>query len=174
MRPPYKIGGLWFSISKACHCGAGVRRTPLRSRSTDRAGRRDRCKARGNPFSRPLVIANAVRRVAIRSFFKREYGFFRASAQNDTPLSYCTSVKDALSHRLVIAVRVSGGHLCEAEALTEPADETAARCAAIRYLAPSSLRTPSGVWQSVLFLKGNTDSFAQALRMTHHLVIAHL
>ena len=25
-----------------CHCGAGVRRTPLRSRSTDRAGRRDR------------------------------------------------------------------------------------------------------------------------------------
>ena len=84
-------------------------------------------------FSRPLVIANAVRRVAIRSFFKREYGFFRASAQNDTPFSYCTSVKDALSHRLVIAVRVSGGHLCEAEAPTEPAGETAARCAAIRF-----------------------------------------
>ena len=31
----------------------------------------------------------------------------------------------------VIAVRVSGGHLCEAEALTEPAGETAARCVAI-------------------------------------------
>ena len=57
----------------------------------------------------------------------------------------------------VIAVRVSGGHLCEAEALTEPAGETA-----------------EGVRQSVSLLKGNTDSFAQALRMTHHLVIAHL
>ena len=33
----------------------------------------------------------------------------------------------------VIAVRVSGGHLCEAEAPTEPAGETAARCAAIRF-----------------------------------------
>ena len=32
------------------HCGAGVRWTPLRSRSTDRAGRRDRRKVRGNPF----------------------------------------------------------------------------------------------------------------------------
>ena len=31
------------------HCGAGVRWTPLRSRSTDRAGRRDRRKVRGNP-----------------------------------------------------------------------------------------------------------------------------
>ena len=43
---------------------------------------------------------------------------------------------------LVIAVRVSGGHLCEAEAPTEPAGETAARCVAIR-----------------LFFKGNADSF---------------
>ena len=33
----------------------------------------------------------------------------------------------------VIAVRVSGGHLCEAEAPTEPAGETADRCAAIRF-----------------------------------------
>ena len=32
----------------------------------------------------------------------------------------------------VIAVRVSGGHLCEAEAPTEPAGETAVRCVAIR------------------------------------------
>ena len=61
MRPPYKIGGLLSSISKACHCGAGVRWTPLRSRSTDRAGRRDRRKARGNP-----------------SFLLKGYGFFRA------------------------------------------------------------------------------------------------
>ena len=34
--------------------------------------------------------------------------------------------------KAVIAVRVSGGHLCEAEAPTEPAGETADRCAAIR------------------------------------------
>ena len=33
----------------------------------------------------------------------------------------------------VIAVRVSGGHLCEAEAPTEPAGETAARRVAIRF-----------------------------------------
>ena len=33
---------------------------------------------------------------------------------------------------LVIAVRVSGGHLCEAEAPTEPAGETAVKRAAIR------------------------------------------
>ena len=42
----------------------------------------------------------------------------------------------------VIAVRVSGGHLCEAEAPTEPAGETAARRVAIR-----------------LSSKGITDSF---------------
>ena len=52
--------------------------------------------------------------------------------------------------KAVIAVRVSGGHLCEAEAATEPAGETAVRCAAIRF--------PP--------FKENTDSFAQALRMT--------
>ena len=34
--------------------------------------------------------------------------------------------------KVVIAVRVSGGHLCEAEAPTEPAGETAVRRAAIR------------------------------------------
>ena len=61
LRPPYKIGGLLFSISKGCQCGAGVRWTPLQSRSTDRAGRRDRRKARGNP-----------------SFLLKGYGFFRA------------------------------------------------------------------------------------------------
>ena len=61
--------------------------------------------------------------------------------------------------KAVIAVRVSGGHLCEAEAPTEPAGETAARRAAIRFPHSSSLRTPSGVWQSVSLLKGITDSF---------------
>ena len=35
--------------------------------------------------------------------------------------------------KAVIAVRVSGGHLCEAKAPTEPAGETAARRAAIRF-----------------------------------------
>ncbi len=49
----------------------------------------------------------------------------------------------------VIAVRVSGGHLCEAEAPTEPAGETAERCAAIRSLPPSSLRGAFAPRQSV-------------------------
>ena len=35
--------------------------------------------------------------------------------------------------KAVIAVRVSGGHLCEAEAPTEPAGETAVRRVAIRF-----------------------------------------
>ena len=38
----------------------GVRWTPLQSRSTERVGRRDRCKARGNP---PLVIAKPCKRL---------------------------------------------------------------------------------------------------------------
>ena len=43
----------------------------------------------------------------------------------------------AVNCRSVIAkVRVSGGHLCEAEAPTEPAGETADRCAAIRFPHP--------------------------------------
>jgi len=37
---------------------------------------------------------------------------------------------------LVISVRVSGGHLCEAEAPTEPAGETAVRRVAIRFPRP--------------------------------------
>ena len=50
-------------LSFTCHCGAGVRWTPLRSRSTERAGRRDRCKVRGNPFSISLVIAKPCKRL---------------------------------------------------------------------------------------------------------------
>ena len=37
---------------------------------------------------------------------------------------------------VIARVRVSGGHLCEAEAPTEPAGETAVRCEAIRYPLP--------------------------------------
>ena len=57
-----------------------------------------------------------------------------------------------MTGRLVIAkVRVSGGHLCEAEVPTEPAGETAARRAAIRTLL--SLRGALAPWQSVFLLK---------------------
>ena len=50
--------------------------------------------------------------------------------------------------RIVIAkVRVSGGHLCEAEAPTEPAGETAVRFVAIH-----------------LYFKGITDSFALSVQ----------
>ena len=52
----------------------------------------------------------------------------------------------------VIAVRVSGGHLCEAEAPTEPTGETAARRAAIRS-PPPSLRGALAPRQSVLLFK---------------------
>ena len=47
-------------FESCCHCGAGVRRTPLRSRSTDRAGRGDRRKACGNPFPRPSSLRSRV------------------------------------------------------------------------------------------------------------------
>ena len=61
--------------------------------------------------------------------------------------------------RIVIAkVRVSGGHLCEAKAPTEPAGETAARRAAIR-TPPVIARGFSPVAIRFSF-KGNTDSFA--------------
>ena len=58
-------------------------------------------------------------------------------------------------------MRVSGGHLCEAEAPTEPAGETAVRRVAIRFPIPSVIAKPcKRLWQSVLLFKGNTDSFA--------------
>jgi len=64
--------------------------------------------------------------------------------QNDKSFScHEYRVVCAVSCRSVIAVRVSGGHLCEAEAPTEPAGETAVRRVAIRFL----------------FLKDITDSF---------------
>ena len=72
----------------------------------------------------------------------------------------------------VIAVRVSGGHLCEAEAPTEPAGETAVRRVAIRFPSPSSLRSRVSGCGNPFSLKGNTDSFARAFRMTSRLVAA--
>ena len=59
----------------------------------------------------------------------------------------------------VNAVRVSGGHLCEAEAPTEPACETAARRAAIRSKSPVIAKPCKRLWQSVFLFKGITDSF---------------
>ena len=55
------------------HCGAGVRWTPLRSRSTDRAGRQDRRKVRGNPFFYLRVFTDS----------------FVLRTQNDRPFSLC-------------------------------------------------------------------------------------
>ena len=54
---------------------------------------------------------------------------------------------------------MSGGHLCEAEAPTEPACETAARRAAIRSKSPVIAKPCKRLWQSVFLLKGITDSF---------------
>ena len=72
------------------HCGAGVRLTHLLSRSTDRAGRRDRrVNGCGNPFFPSPVIANAVRRVAIRSLLRGITDSFALCAQNDISFSHC-------------------------------------------------------------------------------------
>ncbi len=118
-----------------CHCeGAGVRWTPLRSRSTDRAGRRDAKRLRqsvlplsslrscvsdcGNPFS-PKGDLRILSRFALRM------------THNLVIAKPCKRLWQSVP--FVIAVRVSGGHLCEAEAPTEPAGETAERCAAIRF-----------------------------------------
>ena len=64
-------------VYKGCHCGAGVRWTPLQSRSTDRAGRRDRRKACGNPPPLSLRAPKGARQSV--SLLKGNYGFFRAS-----------------------------------------------------------------------------------------------
>ena len=65
-----------------------------------------------------------------------------------------------MTYRLVIAVRVSGGHLCEAEAPTEPAGETTVRCAAIR---PLSLRSRVNGCGNPFFFS-ITDFFARSAR----------
>ncbi len=78
-----------------------------------------------------------------------------------------------MTDHLVIAVRVSGGHLCEAEAPTEPAGETAARCAAIRFPRPPSLRGSNATAAIRSPPKGYLRILSRyALRMTNHLVIA--
>ena len=78
-----------------------------------------------------------------------------------------------MTDHLVIAVRVSGGHLCEAEAPTEPAGETAARCAAIRSSAFVIAKPRERLWQSVFLLREIRILSRYALRMTSGLVAAN-
>ena len=102
MRPRHSV----LSLPRHCE-GAGVRWTPLRSRSTDRAGRRD---AKRLWQSAPLRVLRILSRSAFRMTHR---------------LVIATTVKCAINCCPVIAkVRVSGGHLCGAEAPTEPAGET--------------------------------------------------
>ena len=110
----------------------------------------ERRKVRGNPFS-----------------FKGNTDSFALCAQNDTPFSYheCRKVY-AVSCCLVIAVRVSGGHLCEAEAPTEPAGETAARRVAIRSSTFVIAKPRKRLWQSVSLSRGLRILSRSALRMT--------
>jgi len=73
----------------------------------------------------------------------------------------------------VIAVRVSGGHLCEAEAPTEPAGETAARCAAISFPRPPVIAREQCDRGNPFSPKGYLRILSRyAPRMTDHLVIA--
>ena len=75
-------------------------------------------------------------------------------------LVFCKHIGRAVYFCLpVIAVRVSGGHLCEAEAPTEPAGETAVRRVAIRFPSPSSLRSRVSGCGNPFSLKRITDSF---------------
>ena len=73
------------------------------------------------------------------------------------------------SHFVIAKVRVSGGHLCEAEAPTEPAGGMYKR---LRQSVPLSLRAPQGARQSVFPLRVLRILSCFALRMTSHLVIA--
>ena len=99
--------------------------------------------------------------------------------QNDIPFSHCEHRKVCgnpffpfrvlrilscfalrMTYRFVIVVRVSGGHLCEAEAPTEPAGETTVRCLAIR---PLSLRSRVNGCGNPFFFS-ITDFFARSAR----------
>ncbi len=82
---------------------------------------------------------------------------YKNTSFNTAVLLYGVLKPFVLYKYFVIAVRVSGGHLCEAEAPTEPAGETAVRCAAIR-TPPVIARGFSPVAIRFL-LKGITDSF---------------
>ena len=63
------------------------------------------------------------------------------------------------------------GHLCEAEAPTEPAGETAARCAAIRSSAFVIAKPRERLWQPVFLSLWKYGFFSRyALRMTSGLV----
>ena len=102
-------------------CGAGVRWTPQRSRSTDRAGRQDRRKVRGNPSFRSTSLRSRANGCGNPFFYLRVLRILS-----------CFALR--MTDHLVFAVRVSGGHLCEAEAPIGPADETAVkRCFFIFY-----------------------------------------
>ena len=72
--------------------------------------------------------------------------------------------------KAVIAVRVSGGHLCEAETPTEPAGETAVRRVAI--LRPCHCEHRKVRGNPFFSFEESTDSFARAFRMTSRLVAA--
>ena len=156
-----------------CHCGAGVRWTPLRSRSTDRAGRRDRRKTCGNLFSPFLVIAKPCKRLWQSVFLLRVLRILSCFALRMTRrLVAANTVECTENRRPVIAVRVSGGHHCEAEAPTEPASETAVRCAAIRFLPFSSLRSRVNGCGNPFFPRVLRILSCFALRMTNRFVIA--
>ena len=72
------------------HCGAGVRWTPLRSRSTDRAGRQDRRKVRGNPSFRSTSLRSRANGCGNPFFYLRVFtDSFVLRTQNDRPFSLC-------------------------------------------------------------------------------------
>ena len=95
---------------------------------------------------------------------------YKNTSFNTAVLLYGVLKLFVLYKYFVIAVRVFGGHLCEAEAPTEPAGETAVRRAAIRFSPPRHCEHRK--------VRGNPFSFKReirilscyALRMTNRLV----
>ena len=84
----------------------------------------------------PSSLRSRVTAVAIRLSSKRITDSFVLRTQNDITFviastERCVAIR--FPSPVIAKVRVSGGHLCKAEAPTEPAGETAARRAAIRF-----------------------------------------
>ena len=116
-------------------CGCPVDTTAKQKHRPSRQARPP-LGARQSVLHTPFVIASTERCVAIRSLLRGLRILSRFALRMTNRLVIATTIKCAINCRPVIAVRVSGGYLCKAEAPTEPAGETSVRCAAIRFSPP--------------------------------------
>ena len=153
-------------------CGCPVDTTAKQKHRPSRQARPP-LSARQSVLHTPFVIASTERCAAIRFSFKRELRILsRFALRMTNRLVIATIIKCAINCRPVIAVRVSGGHHCEAEAPTEPTGETAVRRAAIRSLAPFVIAGTERCAAIRFSFKGELRILSRfALRMTNRLVL---